>query len=226
MKKSIWIIIIGIFLLAIDIHIPIGEIYPDMVKAIDLGEVLQNKVSLNFIGTQPTMDILSEVLGFILIFIGAAGLLKNSKKFILAMLLVPIAIALYVIIPGLPYHFEARDLYLMVAGYTFLLVIIEILIEYYVIHGIVSMTNCMQNKWHNNEMLAGWIIAMMSKGLLVGIDFFFGQHTFYLIYSIVMIAATAFYVNRLLTTLDFKQEGNPPKRKTQEPSDMNTYGGL
>jgi hypothetical protein len=33
MKKRIWIIIIGIFLLALDIKIPFGERYPEMVKA-------------------------------------------------------------------------------------------------------------------------------------------------------------------------------------------------
>lgn len=206
MKKSVWFIIIGIILLAIDIRIPLGDMYPSMVKALELGEVLQGNVISHFIGSQPRVDIFSDLLGYVLIFIGSGMLIRGSKKFFAAMLLIPIAIVMYVTIPLLPYYFVAGDLYLKVAGYSFLIAIIEILIEYFVIHGIVTMTSCIQNNWHNNEMLIGWIVAMMSKGLLVGIDFFFGKHIFYSIYSVIVIAATVFYVNRLLKTLEFRKE--------------------
>lgn len=205
-KSSIWFIVIGIFLLAIDFLIPVGKIYPTMVKATEYGDMFQNNVINYFIGTQPKLDLIPDLLGFVLIFIGSGMLIKKSKKFIAAMLLIPVAIVLYIMIPQLPYHFQAESLYLKAAGYNFLIVIVEILIEFYVIHGIVTMTSCVQNNWQNNELLAGWIIAMMSKGLLVGIDFFFGKHVFYNIYSIVMIAATVFYVNRLFKTLEYKPE--------------------
>lgn len=203
MKSKIWVIIVGIFLLALDVKIPVGEVYPAMLKEETLGEQLQGKIITNFIGSQPSIDIFSDLLGLVVLFVGCALLLKHSKQFIAAMLLIPIAAYLYIQLPLLPYHLDSRALYLRVAGYNFLLIAIVILIEYYVIHGIVKMTNCIQNQWNNNEMLGGWIIAMMSKGLLVGIDFFFGEHTFYLIYTVVMLAATVYYVNRLFKTLEF-----------------------
>ncbi len=206
MRKSILIIVIGIILLAIDIQIPMGKAYPQMMKAEDLGQVFQGKVINHFIGTRPSIDVVPDLLGFVLIFIGCMFLVKESKRFILAMLLVPVAVYLQIMTPRLAYHFQAGDLYLKAAGYHLLTVAVEIAVEFFVIHGIVHMTNCIQNKWNNNELLAGWIIAMMSKGLLVGIDFFFGQKVFYYIYSLIMIAATFVYINRLYVTTKFKLE--------------------
>lgn len=203
MKKKIWIIVIGIFLLALDIRLPVGEAYPAMEKAMDLGETLQNLVITNFIGDRPQLDIFPDILGFLLIFIGCTMLVKKDFRFFAAMLLIPFAIGLNIYLPTMPYRLVASDLYLGVAGLQFLTVIIEILIEYFVIHGIVKVTNCLQNRWHTNEMLAGWIIAMGSKGLLVGIDFFFGEKVFYAIYSVIFIGTTVYYVNRLFKLLEY-----------------------
>lgn len=205
-KLSIWLVIIGILFLAIDIQIPMGAAYPKMLKAKELGDVFQGNVINYFIGTRPAIDIFSDLIGFALVFIGSCFLVKKSWKFAAAMLLTPIASVLYITIPQLPYHLTGGNLYLKAAEYNFLVVLIEILVEYFVIHGIVKMTSCVQNNWHNNEMLAGWIIAMMSKGLLVMIVFFFGHNTFFYIYSLIMIGATIFYINRLLKTLEFKPE--------------------
>lgn len=77
----------------------------------------------------------------------------------------------YIRLSLLPYRLENRALYLTSAGNTFLLVIIEILIEYLVIHGIVSVTGCIQNHWHNNEMLGGWIVEFSpgERDMAVGV---------------------------------------------------------
>ena len=207
MKKSIKLIVAGILFLAINIRIPMGEAYPKMELVKEgLGEIFQGKVIGNFIGTQPRIDVVPDIIGYILIFIGSMFLIRESRKFVIAMLLIPFAVFLNITIPLLPYHLQLRDLYLKAAGDNFLIVIIEIAIEFFVIHGIVTMTDCLQNKWHNNELLIGWILAMTSKGLLVAIDFFYGQHLLYFIYSLIMIAATFFYINRLYITLKFKTE--------------------
>ena len=206
MKKSIIIIMVGILLLAIDFRIPVGDTYPEMLKANDLGNVFQEKVINHLIGTRPTLDVVPDVLGFLMIFLGCILLAKRNYRFIIAALLVPAALYLYIRLPFLAYNFQQRDLYLKTAGNSFLLVAVEIAIEFFVIHGIVNITNCMQNKWHNNELLIGWIIAMTSKGMLIGIDFFFGEKLFYYIYYIVLVGATLFYLNRLYITSKFKSE--------------------
>ncbi|MDF2485189.1 MAG: putative rane protein [Herbinix sp.] len=207
MKKKIWLIVVGIFLLALDFKIPVGNLYNAMVKDVTIGEELQLRIVNHFIGTQPLLDVLPDLLGFVMIFIGSALLVRKNIRFLAAMLLIPIAMFYYIRLPLLPYQLEARELYLTTAGNTFLLAALEILIEFFVIHGIVMATNCLQNNWHNNELLGGWIIAMMSKGLLVGIDFFFGEHIFYMIYYVIFLGATIFYVNRLFRTLEFGPEG-------------------
>lgn len=207
MTKQILIIIIGILLLAVDIPVAIGEPYPAMVEALDLGQELQGKIITNFIGTQPMFDVLPDILGYVLLFIGSILLLKKDIRFIFAALLVPLAIYYEITLPQLPYNLVARELYLKVAGTTFLKSAVEIGIEFFVIHGIVKMTNCMENKWHNNELLAAWIIAMMAKGLLVGINFFFGRGPIFIVYSIAVIIATIVYINRLTVVLKYKPEG-------------------
>lgn len=206
MKKSIILIVIGILLLAVDVRMPMGDPYPELLEATDLGLEFQGKVINNFIGTKPEIDVVPDLLGYVFLFLGSLLLLRKDKRFFLAILLIPIAVYYELTIPQLPYHFALRDLYLKAAGQNFIAVAVEIAIEFFVIHGIVRITNCMQNKWNNNELLAAWIMAMMSKGLLVGIDFFFGKHIAYYIYYVVMLGATLLYLNRLHVTLKFKTE--------------------
>lgn len=206
MKKSILLIVIGILLLAVDIRLPMGEPYPEMLEATDLGKEFQGKVIQNFIGTKPEVDVVPDLLGYAFILIGSLLLVRRDKKFIFAILLIPIAVYYELTIPQMPYHLALRELYVQAAGQNFIAVAVEIAIEYFVIHGIVRITNCMQNKWNNNELLAAWIMAMMSKGLLVGIDFFFGRNIAYYIYYVVMLGATLLYLNRLHVTLKFKTE--------------------
>ena len=207
-KLGVWLIIIGVFFLSIDIAIQMGNAYPEMVKTPLLGELFQNNVINNFIGSRPSIDIFNDLIGLVLIFLGSALLIKRSRIFIAAILLVPVTSVLYVIIPQLPYYFQAKELYVRVAGYNFLLVFLIILIEYLVMHGIIKMTNCVENRWHSNEMQIGWIIVMINKGLLIGIKFFFGHNILYFVYSVVMFAAAVFFANRLVKTLEYEPEVN------------------
>lgn len=201
--KAIWMIIIGIFLLVFNVKVPVGDAYPEMVIAEDMGSMFQNNVIDNFIGTSASVDILNDLIAFALIFLGSILLVKKSKKFIGAMLLIPIASMIYIRLPELPFQMQGFDLYLKVCGYQFLYTILEVGIEYFVIHGIIQTTDCMQNRWHNNEMMIGWIIAMVSKIFLVMLNFY-GMKKLYIIYAVILIGSTIFYVNRLFKTLEFK----------------------
>jgi hypothetical protein len=208
MRKGIILISIGIALLAIDIGIPMGDFYPPMEYVEDLGGAIQSLTINNIIGTRLEVDIFPDILGYALLFIGALLLLKYRFKAIIGMLLIPYAIYLSIIIMRLPYNFILRDLYLKAAGYHFLIAIIEILIETFIIKGVVELVRCTQTRWNVNELLFGWILAMISKGILSGIHFFFGMGILYYLYSLVMIGATAFYLNRLYVVTKFKLEEN------------------
>lgn len=208
MKKGIILIAAGIILLAVDIRIPAGREYPKMEMVEELGEVIQGKIINNLIGSRPRIDIISDVLGYILLFAGSLFLLKYNMKMVLGMLLIPFAIYLYITIIRIPYILVLKDLYLKSAGYHFLMTAVEILTEFFVIKGVISIVKCLQTEWNINELLAGWILAMFSKGILSGIHFFFGRGIFYFSYSLVMIGATVFYLNRLYVVTKFKLEGN------------------
>ena len=208
MKKGIILIAVGIILLVLDIRVPMGEAYPPMEMLDELGEVFQGKIINNLIGTSPKLDILSDVLGYLFLFIGAFFLLKYDNKMIFGMLLIPLGIFIYITILRLPYHLVLRDLYLKMAGYHFISVFIEILTELFIIKGVVNTVQCNQTKWNVNELYVGWTLAMISKGVLSGIHFFFGRGLFYYIYSLILIGATVFYLNRLYVITKFKLEEN------------------
>ncbi|NLO08880.1 MAG: hypothetical protein GX129_03310 [Clostridiales bacterium] len=208
MKKGIILIAIGIILLALDIRIPMGDAYPPMEMIDELGEVFQGKIINNLIGIGPKIDVISDVLGYVFLFLGAIFLLKYDFKFIFGMILIPFAIYLYITILRLPYNFILGDLYLKAAGYHFVLVFIEILTELFIIKGVINVVQTTQTKWNVNELLVGWVLAMISKGILSGIHFFYSRGVFYSIYSLVMIGATVFYLNRLYVITKFKLEEN------------------
>lgn len=211
MKKSILLIALGILLLAVDIRIPAGEAYPEIHEVEEgLGEELQKRIINHFIGEKPGIDIVSDLAGYILVFIGAVLLAAKSRKMYFALIFIPVAVYLYVTIPMMPYNYEGRELFLKTAGSNFMIVFFEILIEFFVIHGIIAITDCIQNKWQNNELLLGWIAAMFSKGILAGINFFYGRGILYYAYSIVLIGLTLFYLSRLFATL----KGKPAEADT------------
>ncbi len=208
MKKGIILIAIGIILLAVDIRIPYGLNYPEMEMIEEFGEVIQGKIINNLIGTRPKIDILSDVLGYVFLFAGSVFLLKYNKKLVLGMLLIPFDIYLYITIMRMPYFLVLKDLYIKAFGYHFLMTLVEILTEFLVIKGVIAIVKCLQTEWNVNELLIGWILAMFSKGILCGIQFFFGRGIFYLTYSLVMIGATVFYLYKLYVVTKFKLEGN------------------
>lgn len=206
MKKGYILIAIGIIFLAIDIRIPMGDAYPQMTIIDELGVVLQNNVINNLIGASPTIDILSDIIGYVLLFLGSLFLAKHDRSFIIGMLFAAAAVFLYITIMRLPYNYELGDLYLRAGGYHFLMVILEISAELFVIRGIVNIIQSTQTKWNVNELLFGWILAMISKGILAGILFFFNRGALFYVYSLVVIGATIFYLNRLYVILSNKPE--------------------
>lgn len=206
MKKGFILIAIGILFLAIDIPIPMGDAYPTMEIIDGLGVILQENIINNIIGTGPMIDILSDIIGYIFLFLGLLFMVKHDKSFIIGMILIPFAIFLYITIMRLPYNYILRDLYLKAAGYHFLMVIVEISTELFVIRGIVNILQSMQTNWNVNELLFGWILAMISKVILSGIQFFFSKGILYYAYTLVLIGATVFYLNRLYVISKYKLE--------------------
>ncbi len=210
MKKGIILIAIGIIFLALDFYIPMGEAYPPMEVIEELGEVLQGKIINNIIGTRPMIDVISDIIGYAFLFLGALFIVKFDSKIIFGLILMPLEIFLYITTVRLPYNtgIDYRSLYLKMAGDHFIITFLEIMIELLIIKSVIKAVQCLQTKWNVNELYIGWALAMTSKGILSGIHFFFGRGIFYYIYSLVMIGATLFYLNRLFVVTKFKLEEN------------------
>lgn len=201
-NKVIWVIIIGIFILAININLPINKPYPEMVRAKEMGQIFQGNVTENFIGEKVSVDVVNDLVGFALLFIASIMLLRKSNKFFGAVLLIPLAAFINIYMPAMPFRMNGFDLYVRIAGIRLLYTLLVIGIEYFVIHGILKMTDCIQNRWHHNEMMIGWIIAMISKVFLYFLKFY-GMNILFNIYTVIVIGCTVFYVNRLFKVLEF-----------------------
>lgn len=224
LKKYIWMFVAGIILLAIDIRVPVGQVYPEMKLEEELGKELQLNTINNYIGEQPTVDIMSDILAFLLIFLACALMIRTNRRFLIPLLLAPLAIILIIAIPQFPYHYEMGDLYLKTIGFKFLLGILEIVIEFFIIRIILDMAESVQNEWYTNEMLFFWIFAMINKGFMIGIEFFFGRKIFYNILRTALIVATIVYLNRLYVVLKnyFIQE---EEKKAEEEKQVENHEG-
>lgn len=207
LKTGIVLLAIGIILLAVDIRIPAGQEYPRMETTDELGSVIQNEIINNIIDTRPRIDIISDVAGYIFLFAGLLLLVKYNTNFVFGMLLVPFAIYLYIAIIRLPYVLTLKELYLKAAGYHFLMAAVEIATELAVVKSLISILRCTQTEWNINELLVGWIAAMLCKGVLSAVQFFFGRGILYYIYSLVLTGTTVFYLNRLYVVTKYKLEG-------------------
>ena len=83
---GIYLIMAGLFISTLDIPAIVIAKYPAYTMLYNeegLGEVIQDYVVNNMIGKELRADIFSDILAYILSFIGVCMLLKYNKKFLL-----------------------------------------------------------------------------------------------------------------------------------------------
>lgn len=194
--KGIILIIVGLLLGAIDIKVPIGISYEPYINSIELGAVFQDYVIGNMVGTEATFDIMPDILGYLLIAIGIFMLIEYGKNLLITYPFLGLVIAKTIIIPCLPFLYNGKTLCYLVLAITFFGILAEILMEYFLIKGLIKMTNFMQNERNNVAVRIGWLISIACK-VIIFVTGFVGINFLTYFYGAVYIASTIFYCVKL-----------------------------
>lgn len=195
--KGIILIIIGLIFGAIDIPVPMGVTYDTYTNSIELGEVFQEYVIGNMVGSEVTIDIIPDIIGYLLIAIGIYLLVGYGRNLLITYPFLGLVIAKTIIIPYLPFLYNGKVLCYSTLSITFLGVIAEILMEYFLVKGLIKMTSTTQNERNNVAVRIGWLISVACK-VVIFITNFVGINYLTYIYGTIYIAATIFYCVKLI----------------------------
>ena len=162
-------IMLGFVLTAVDIQGITLLQYPEYVTIHDnpqLGEVIQEYVAGNMLGKELRLDIMSDMLGYILMAIGTTLLIKYNIKFVKVYIPLLLTAVLYVIVRISPVIFDADKLVVYALGLSFLQLIAEIFMERTLIYTIAGTTSDLPNERDTVLMKFGWIGSALCQAFL------------------------------------------------------------
>jgi hypothetical protein len=194
--KKLLLILIGILLNAIDIIIPTGVTYPTYTMADDIGVTFQEYVIGNIVGKELVFDLLPDALGLLLIPMGVTGIIKYNKTILKSYPFIGFALATCILVPLLPYLYNGKALSYSALIFSFLSVIAQIFMEYFIIKSVVLSTNAVPNRRNNIAVKVGWIISIACK-VIIFLTGFIGIGYLTMFYGSVYILSTIFYVFKL-----------------------------
>jgi hypothetical protein len=200
--NKIILIIIGLLMSAIDINIPTGFDYPIYQYNDHLGKTFQSYVIQNIVGSNLVIDLLPDIIGFILIFIGVTRLLERKRTFIKAFPFLAVTLAFSILRPFLPMLYHGTALTYGALIITFFGMIAEIFMEFIIINNIVSITNAVQNKRNNIAVKVGWILSITCK-IIIFFTGFVGLDYLTNFYGSLYILSTVFYCIKLYFSREY-----------------------
>lgn len=202
---AIFLIAIGLLFTGVDYLIAPGVLYPDFVMpegayhGVDIHPRIQQYVNQNILEGKLQVDILPDVIGCILIIIGAVMLMKHNKKFVEGVLLAIAAGGCSVVLRTLPFFVNGGALIISVLVVFFFSIVFEIWMEYKVIYMTVNVSDDMANVSTNRRMQFGWWITVFCR-IFIFLLTFVGIYSVRHVYEVVVLLFTLFYLYQLLQT--------------------------
>lgn len=207
-------VIIGLVISTIDIPIVKIADYPEytiLYEQEGLGEVIQEYVAHNMIGSELKLDILPDVLAYLLMFVGSCMLLKYSVKFIKVWTPLLATVGLSVYMKIIPFVYEGKDLIVYGLAVSAILVIVEILMEYLLVYTIADATADLPNQRDTVLMKFGWIGSVLCRGFLYFIVLVGLAEWIIIVYKIVQIGFMAFCIDRMFRCRHYLKADNDGK---------------
>lgn len=174
---AIILIAIGLLCTGIDFHLATGIAYPEYVApqgeflGTNMQDGIQNYVNQNILGDTLRVDPLPDVLGCLLIFLGAAMLVKHNKRYISSMALAVIAGVLSVAVRVLPFFVNSAARVAVVLLLFTLALVFEIWMEYRVIYTTVGISDDMANYGTNRRMQFCWWVSVFARVFIYCLTF-------------------------------------------------------
>ncbi len=206
------LIMIGLIFSTIDIPVYTIASYPKYTilhSEEGLGEVIQEYVAGNMIGNELRIDLFSDLFAYLLIFIGVCFLLKYNVKFIKVFIPLFATAFLYVFMKVLPFWYGGKRLIVYGLAVSAVLVVAEILMEYFLVYTIAQTTADLPNQRDTVLMKFGWIGSVLCRGflyfiVLVGLDRWIIN-----IYIVAQIGFMAFCLHRMFLCRKYlKKQGD------------------
>ena len=197
---GIYLIMAGLFISTLDIPAIVIAKYPAYTMLYNeegLGEVIQDYVVNNMIGKELRADIFSDILAYILIFIGVCMLLKYNKKFLRVYIPLIATTGLYVLVKMLPFIYTGKDLIVYGLAFSVLLLIIEIIMEYFLVYTIADTTAELPNQRDTVLMKFGWVGSVLCRGFLYCIVLVGLADPIIIAYKVVQVGFMLFCLHRM-----------------------------
>lgn len=202
---AIFLIAIGLFFTGIDFYLVPGISYPDYVKpqgeflGTQMKDSIQEHVTKNILGGQLQVDILPDIIGCLLIFIGVVMLVKHNKKYISCLLLAVITGVLTLALRIVPFYINSAALVVTTLAIFVLIPIFEIWMEYKVIYTTVGISDDMANWGTNRRMLFCWWLTVFARVFITCLTFS-GLTAVKRWYEAALLIFTVLYLYQLIQT--------------------------
>lgn len=199
------LIAIGLFISSVDFLIAPGLMYPEFIApkeavgGFNIHSTIQEYVTQNILGGQFQLDVLPDVIGCILIIIGALMLVKHNKNYIQCVFLALMSGGISVALRILPFFVNGAGQIIGILILFFASIAFEIWMEYKVIYTTVSVSDDMANVATNRRMQFCWWITIFARMFAFFLTFV-GVTSVRLAYEVVIAAFTVFYVYYFLQT--------------------------
>ena len=197
---GIILIMIGLLLSSIDIPGMVLVEYPKyhmIYKNPQLGEVIQEYVSGNMLGSQLRLDIMSDALGYLFMAVGIAFLIKYNIKFVRVYLPLIATAALYVIVKISPLMFDNENLVVYALALSFLQLVIELFTERMLVYTIADTTSDLPNQRDTVLMKFGWVGSALCQAFLYFITLVGLAQWIIIIYMVVRAGFMLFCLDRM-----------------------------
>ena len=202
---AIFLIAIGLLFTSVDYFMGSGILYPAFIQpkglyhGVDIHPKIQEYVTQNILGGQMQVDLLPDVIGCLLILLGAIMLMKHDKKFFQGVILAVAAGGLSVALRIVPFFVNGGAQIISVLSLFFLSVVFEIWMEYKVIYMTVNVSDAMANVSTNRRMQLCWWVSVFAR-IFIFLLTFAGIHSVRRVYEAVVLIFTLLYLYQLLQT--------------------------
>ncbi len=202
---AVILIAIGLLFTGVDVPVLFGIGYPEFVMSqgqvhgVDIHPKIRQYVTENILGSELQIDILPDVLGCVLILLGAIMLIRHNKSFFQVIILAIVSGACSVVLRVLPFFVNGGERIVSALAIFFFSFVFEIWMEYKAIYLIVNVSDDMANVSTNRRMQFGWWVTAFSR-IFIFLLTFVGIMSVRRVYEAVVLFFTLFYLYQLLQT--------------------------
>lgn len=202
---AVILIAIGLLFTGVDYLITPGIAYPQFVApkgavgGFTIHAKIQEYVTQNILGGQFQLDIFPDVIGCVLIIIGALLLLKHNKKYVSCVILAFFSGGVSVTLRVLPFFVNSAAQIITTLILFFLTIVFEIWMEYKVIYMTVSVSDDMANVSTNRRMQFCWWVTVFAR-VFIFLLTFAGITSVRRVYDMVVFVFTLLYLYQLIQT--------------------------